>query len=118
MLLLIFLKIFTAASPPLKRGIWGNTSQLRVLEIKPLVLVVHDGVVYFLHQILGAHLLLWISPNEKQSFVRKASCGAVRLTAKLAKYLLLINKSQKPYFSKIVLPRTVADDISVYRITL
>jgi len=31
-------------------------------------------------------------------FARKASCGAVRLTVKLAKSLLLINKSQKPYF--------------------
>jgi len=58
----------------------------------------------FLNQTLGVHLLLWISPNEKLKiyfeFVRKASCSAVRLTAKLAKYLLLINKSQKPYFLK------------------
>ena len=43
-------------------------------------------------------MLLWISPNEKQSFARKASCGAVRLTAKLVEYLLLINQSQKLYF--------------------
>ncbi|OTG99778.1 hypothetical protein B9T30_06505 [Acinetobacter sp. ANC 4973] len=58
-------------------------------------LFIHDGVLYFLNQILGAHLLLWISPNEKLKiyfeFARKASCGAVRLTAKLAKYLLLID---------------------------
>jgi len=46
--------------------------------------------------------------------VIKGICHA----AKLAKYLFLINKSQKPYFFKIVLPRTVADDVSVYRITL
>ncbi len=46
-------------------------------------------------------MLLWISPNEKQSFARKASCGAVRLTAKLVKYLLLINSSQKLYFSNL-----------------
>ena len=72
----------------------------------------------FLNHILGAHLLLLLSTNEKQSFARKASCGAVRLTAKLAKCLLLINKSQKPYFFKIVLPRTVADDVSAYQITL
>ena len=93
----------------------SNTSQLRVLEIK--FLVIHDGVLYFLNQILGAHLLLWISPNEKQSFARKASCGAVRLTAKLAKYFLLINKAQQACFFKIVLPRTVANDVSAYRIT-
>ena len=76
----------------------------------------------FLNQILGAHLLLWISPNEKLKiyfeFARKASCGAVRLTVKLAKSLLLINKSQKPYFFKIFLPRTVADDVSACRIKL
>ncbi len=96
-----------------------NPSQLKVLEIKSLVFGYSCRSLIFLNQILGAHLLLWISPNEKsKSFARKASCGAVRLTAKLAKSLLLINKSQKPYFFKIVLPRTVADDISAYRITL
>jgi len=39
-------------------------------------------------------------------------------SAKLVKYLLLINKIAETLLFKVVLPRTVADDVSAYRITL
>jgi len=38
-------------------------------------------------------------------------------SAKLVEYLLLINQSQKLYFFTVVLPRTVANDVSAYQVT-
>ncbi len=73
----------------------GNADQLRILEINSLTFYYSRRSHISLNQILGAHFVLWFSPNEKLKiyfeFARKASCGAVRLTAKLVKYLLLIN---------------------------
>ncbi|OTG68739.1 hypothetical protein B9T25_04435 [Acinetobacter sp. ANC 4470] len=77
-----------------KMGHVINADQLRGFKLLSFFSYSRRSLI-FLSQMLGACLVLWFSPNEKLKiyfeFARKASCGAVRLTAKLVKSLLLIN---------------------------